>query len=183
MSRRLLLIRHGRPEYIPLHKSMNMHIQAYDQADIDLSCAPPKRLWSLLEDVTQWYCSPLPRAISSLTILKPVYKPVISTLFREAPLPLKDKPAGISLKIWLAWLRGRWIQGVLSAQESYDECLERSKSAVDYLLSDMKDKNVAAVMGHGFFNYLMARECIKRGWKQKASTRGYWSVRIMIEKQ
>ncbi len=177
-----MLIRHGRPLLTTPFLNMPSHLKAYDEAAIDTAFSPPKKLFEQLTSVQSWFCSPLPRAQQSLELLAPSVQPVISDLFCEAPLPAREKPRFLPLSFWLAFLRGRWMQGRLSASESYSQCLQRAEAAADFILDYIKTDENAALMGHGFFNLLLSNALKKKGWKQTHSGKGYWSLQRLAKR-
>jgi len=180
MSGRILLLRHGRPNLSRPYHPIPTHYRVYDQALVDPSLPPPKNLLQQITQVTKCICSPLPRALSSLDMLLPRVKPIISDLFREAPLPEIPKPGIIPLPLWLIFLRGRWIQGHYSSDESYSECQERADKASDFLLGHIETDSPILLMGHGFFNHLLSQSLQEKGWEQTHSDQGYWSWRTLI---
>jgi len=73
------------------------------------------------------------------------------------------------------------MQGRLPASESYPECRARARKGVDLLVDGMQSHTVTALMGHGFFNFLLSKELKKRGWQLKQSGQGFWSLRILTQ--
>lgn len=181
MNRAIILIRHGRPDLPHKAPPLPEYLDTYDQATIDMSLPPPEALLALTRFIDVWFCSPLPRARHSLEMVSPHARPLFDDLFKEAPLPRRPKPTFVPLPIWLAYLRGRWMQGRIAASEPIEECLARSQKAVDTMLSSIPDDTEGALMGHGFFNHLLAQALMDRGWRRAASGRGFWSVHHLIE--
>lgn len=182
-SPRILLVRHGKPSLEKKVATMSEWLQGYDEAKIDPRHPPPARLQALAAEVDVWLCSSLPRATSSLALLAPTAKPLVHDIFKEAPLPPVEKPQWLPLGFWLAYLRGRWMQGSLNASESLQDCQKRTQKAVEIIASHTGQEHTIGVMGHGFFNHLMVEVLKTQGWRQTYFGRGFWSHRTLALKR
>ncbi len=87
-------------------------------------------------------------------------------IFREVELPkctfgqfIKCKPA-----VWLVVLRLLWMAGYSQSCESYKQARKRAKIGAERLVQYAKNKHTVVLVGHGFFNRLLAKELEKMGW-------------------
>lgn len=117
--------------------------------------------------------SDLTRAIQSAKYLNPKVKPISDHLFRETELPfLTMKTFDIKLRpsIWAIIMRILWFCGYSNDCESLSNAKLRAKKASQKLI-DYAEKNKSIVLvGHVFFNMLIAKELKKKGWKGKQIT-------------
>jgi len=124
--------------------------------------------------------SDLKRSIESAKILRNNVHIMTDTLFREVELPIPSSKLGnIKLKpqVWSGILRCLWFCGYSNSCESYESAKERAKQAAGQLIEYAEEYHSVVVVGHGFFNLLLAKELIKRGWNgQKMKSSKHWSV-------
>ena len=93
-------------------------------------------------------------------------------LFRETELPTITKLWGIKLKpsIWALILRCLWFGGYSRGCESLSNAKGRAKKASELLVKYAQEHTSVVLIGHGFFNMLIAEELQKTGWKGKRKT-------------
>lgn len=112
--------------------------------------------------------SDLTRSIESARLLNSNVTAVSDLLFRETELPIPSV-RGIKLNpsTWSLILRCLWFLGYSRGCESLHEAKDRAKK-VSRLLVEYAKKHISIVLvGHGFFNMLIAKELQKMGWKGK----------------
>lgn len=113
--------------------------------------------------------SDLKRSVESAKLLNPNLKAISIPLFRETELPVPSaKLLGLKLNpsIWAVILRCLWFCGYSMGCESLSYAKQRAQKA-SKLLNEYAQKNKSvALVGHGFFNMLIAKELKK--WVGKA---------------
>ena len=112
------------------------------------------------------FSSHLSRSVESASLLN-AEGTVSDSLFREAELPhinrdiLKVKmPPGL----WAVSLRVIWLLGYSKGCESYRSTKRRALQAADKLIESAESHQTVVLVGHGFFNRMIARELRKKGW-------------------
>ncbi|MEK5215856.1 histidine phosphatase family protein [Psychrobacillus sp. FSL H8-0487] len=117
--------------------------------------------------------SDLKRSIDSACLLNPASKTISDPLFRETELPahptilfnLKLKPNN-----WAVILRILWFCGYSKECESYSKAKLRATMASQQLINYANEHESIVLVGHGFFNILIAKELRKMGWKGTRTT-------------
>ncbi len=101
--------------------------------------------------------------------------------FIEAPLPPPRFPEWVKLspRIWgfLARFWWWWFNHH-EGEESRREAQGRSRLAADHLIALAADGTDVLLVAHGFFNAMIGRALVARGWRRTLG-RGYryWSIR------
>ncbi|WP_186578786.1 histidine phosphatase family protein [Aquibacillus kalidii] len=170
------LIRHGRSKHktgkaILLSELVNWN-ENYDESGILMEDSYPKKTLETVKHSRLVLTSDLKRAKESARILihNPEKSIISLSLFREAELPkitTKLFTIALSPKIWALVLRILWIFGVSNKCESYKEAKKRADEACDVLQRHAKIYTSVTLVGHGFFNSLIARKLRKKGWLGK----------------
>ncbi|KIL51139.1 phosphoglycerate mutase family protein [Jeotgalibacillus campisalis] len=103
---------------------------------------------------------------------------ISDSLFREVDIPsLPSAFDRIQLKahVWAMILRSLWFMGYSRECESLKEAKIRAKAAAQKLISYAQEHEEAALVGHGFFNRLIAKELQAAGWQGKTrSSLRHW---------
>ena len=111
--------------------------------------------------------------------MNPNLKAISIPLFRETELPTPlTKLYGLKLNsnIWAVILRCLWFCGYSRGCESFSNAKNRAEKASELLVEYAKEHTSVVLVGHGFFNILIARELQKAGWKGKKKTSAkHWS--------
>ena len=99
--------------------------------------------------------------------------------FRETELPTFPRILGLKLSPnnWAVVFRCLWFSGYSRRCESVANAKRRAKLASEQLVKYAEEhKSVIVVVGHGFFNRLIAEELKKMGWegKRKSSAK-HWN--------
>lgn len=173
----IILARHGRPRiYQPANIRQNASewLAQYDVVGICEDSLPVRNLLGNGPGVV--LASSLPRSVESARRLAGEARLLIDPLFREvgfgvAYLGSLRFPVGIwSLLAPLFWLL-RWCRGA----ESRQAVSARAARAVDVLITYAEAYGQVVLVGHLFFNWFLARELRRRGWRRSGLPRlGYW---------
>ncbi|MFX3661524.1 MAG: histidine phosphatase family protein [Ectobacillus sp.] len=122
--------------------------------------------------------SPEKRATQSAALLTGSLTFVQNPLFREVALPLSPPvPEWIKLKPggWFVVSRAFWLAGYSKNVESYEQARQRAKQATDLLIGYALCYQKVVLVGHSFFNSMIAKELKVRGWIGPAlQNREYW---------
>jgi broad specificity phosphatase PhoE len=181
------LIRHGRPalDVAPRtsHHGFRQYIDAYEEAGLDPKDAPPEELQDLLAELDAVFTSGRPRAHDSARALAPHAELVVDPLFVEAPLASPRIPL-LRMKVpkWAVVARVLWHVGYYPEIENYRRAKHRAVHAADILVGRAKQDGSAALVAHGYFNFLIGRELRRRGFKKSGSHRAkFWNA-VIYEK-
>lgn len=105
-------------------------------------------------------------------------------LFIEAPLPPPNFPAWLKLSpsVWGFIARfWWWFFNHHEGQETRAEATARAAQAANLLEEMAAGGEDVLVLAHGFFNFMIGRELMRRGWRM-AANQGYkyWSNRRFV---
>ena len=177
---KITLLRHGKPDFkIPKRttsKEIVNLIKGYDKAGIAADSLPPASSIDMANNVKVIICSHLPRSLESAQKLtqQPIY--LSDALFREADLPSTNGSfPKLPATLWLIIFRLLWLLGYAKNGESIVITRQRARQATEKLVELAQQHHHVLLVGHGVFNYLIARELTKAGWKSsKKSPREHW---------
>ncbi len=181
---RIILIRHGRPA-IPTaprtsHREFRTYIDDYEQAGLDPDSVPPDELQDLVGELTAVFTSGRKRSDDSAKVLAPNAELIADPLFDEAPLASPRIPI-LKMKVpkWAVVARILWHAGYHPEIENYRKAKHRAAQAADILMHRARAEGVAALVAHGYFNFLIGRELRHRGFKKSGSHRArFWNAVI-----
>ena len=181
---RIILVRHGRPA-IPTsprtsHGGFRTYIDDYEQAGLDPDSAPPDELQDLIGELTAVFTSGRKRADDSAKVLAPHAELIADPLFAEAPLASPRIPI-LRMKVpkWAVVARILWHAGYHPEIENYRRAKHRAAQAADILMHRARAEGTAALVAHGYFNFLIGRELRHRGFKKSGSHRArFWNAVI-----
>lgn len=173
----IILARHGRPQvYQPssIRQNASEWLAQYDVVGI---CEDSLPVQDLLGDGPGLVlASSLPRSVESAKRLAGDSRLLIDPLFREVGFGIAHLgnlrfPVGIwSLITPLFWLL-RWCRNA----ESTQAVRTRAARAADMLIMQARAYGRVVLVGHLFFNWFLARELRRRGWRRAGLPRlGYW---------
>ena len=180
---RLLLIRHG-PSAHPAPRGwldlagVERYLEAYDAAGI-LDDVPPAAVLREVAAARLVVASDLPRAIASAERLVGRAPEAVSPLLRETRLRVPSwAPRRAPLAVWatvmhLSWLLDR-ARGVAPP-----DARERARLAAAWCGERCGEPDgTVAVVTHGIFRLLLARELVAAGWRAAPGRQSYanWSV-------
>ena len=185
---RIILIRHGKPhiDVAPTHSHHGFrdYIDAYEAAGLDPADAPPEELQDLVGELSSIYTSDRKRSHESAKALSPNAELIADPLFVEAPLASPRIPL-LKMKVtkWAVISRVLWYAGYHPEIENYRRAKHRAVQACDILTARANSDGAAALVAHGYFNYLIGRELRKRGFKQAGTHRArFWNAVIYERK-
>lgn len=180
----IILARHGKSSFDMRKQISGSGLAAaldnYDAAGIDKHSHPPQALRSVIQSSTRIFTSDLPRSLESASRLHPEGDFLSLPLFREAPLPRNfPVPYRLSATAWTVIARVCWFFGYAGDVESYAQVRRRADEAAQHLIQHASDSGRVALIGHGLFNILIAKQLVRKGWsgpKKRSSHHWGWSI-------
>ena len=178
---RVILIRHGRPNIATAprtsHSEFRSYIDAYEEAGLDPESMPPEELQDLLGELDAVFTSERRRSVDSARALAPHAELIADPLFAEAPLASPPIPL-LKMKVpkWAVVARILWHAGYHPEIENYRRAKHRAVQAADILVKRARTDGAAALVAHGYFNYIIGRELRRRGFRKSGSHRAqFWN--------
>jgi broad specificity phosphatase PhoE len=179
VAMRIILIRHGRPN-IPTaprtsHSEFRSYIDDYEAAGLDPESMPPEELQDLLGELDAVFTSERKRSVDSARALAPHAELIADPLFAEAPLASPPIPL-LKMKVpkWAVVARILWHAGYHPEIENYRRAKHRAVQAADILVKRARTDGAAALVAHGYFNYIIGRELRRRGFRKTGSHRAHF---------
>jgi len=185
---RILLIRHGQP-HIELrprtsHAEFAEYIDAYETAGLSPSNLPPEELRDLVRELDHVLTSGRPRSHQSAAALAPHAELIADPLFAEAPLASPPIPL-LKLRVpkWAVMSRILWHAGFHPEIENSRAAAKRAVQAADILIARAAKAGMTALVAHGYFNWMIGRVLLKRGFQRTGSHQAhYWNTVIYESK-
>jgi len=181
---RILLIRHGQPhiELSPRtsHAGFAEYIDAYEQAGLSPTNLPPAELRDLVRELDHVFTSDRPRSHQSAAALAPHAELIADPLFCEAPLASPRIPL-LSMRVpkWAVVSRILWHAGFHPEIENPRGAAKRAVQAAEILIARAKTNGATALVAHGYFNWMIGRVLLKRGFQRTGSHQArYWNTVI-----
>ena len=177
------LIRHGKSQLTENDKinfaEFKKWVENYDFNGVFEESTYPEVTIQKVATAKVVVTSDLKRSIVSAGLLNPKTKTISDPLFRETELPANPTMLfNIKLKPnnWAVILRLLWFSGYSNDCESFSQAKLRAKKASQQLIYYANEHESIVLVGHGFFNMLIAKELQKMGWKgkRKAGTK-HWN--------
>jgi len=179
---RIVLIRHGQP-HIDLrprtgHAGFSDYIDDYEAAGLAPSSLPPEELRDLVKELTQVFTSDRPRSRQSAQRLAPHAELTVDPLFAEAPLASPRLPfLHMQVPKWAVVSRILWHAGFHPEIENPRQSRARAIKATDILVARAKEAGQAALVAHGYFNWMIGRQLLKRGFHRTGTHQArYWNT-------
>lgn len=179
---RIVLIRHGQPAIDPAprtgHPGFRDYIDSYEASGLDPASAPPEELQDLVRELGQVFTSGRKRADESARALAPGAELIADPLFAEAPLASPPIPL-LRMKVtkWAVVSRILWYAGFNPRIENYRRARRRAREAAIILIAKAEKDGRAALVAHGYFNYLIGVMLRRRGFTQTGSHKArYWNA-------
>lgn len=187
VAQRILLIRHGQP-HIALsprtsHTGFADYIDAYEEAGLSPSNLPPEEVRDLARELDHVFTSGRPRSQQSAAALAPHAELIADPLFAEAPLASPPIPL-LNMRVpkWAVVSRILWHAGFHPEIENPRAAAKRAVQAAEILMARAAEKGVTALVAHGYFNWMIGRVLVKRGFKRTGSHQArYWNT-VIYEK-
>lgn len=177
----IVLIRHGRPAIatapVASHHEFREYIDDYEEAGLDPADAPPGELRDLMGEIGAVFTSGRKRAAESAKALAPNAELIVDPLFAESPLASPRIPL-LKMKVtkWAVVSRLMWYAGFSPRIEGYRKSKRRAREAADILIKRAMKEGGAALVAHGYFNYLIGIELRRRGFVQTGRHKAkYWN--------
>jgi broad specificity phosphatase PhoE len=180
------LVRHGEPA---LSRKIRFNAKSYgdwwaiyEEGGLHANQSPPARVINLARSAPVLLVSTRRRSHESMQVLAPGRTYVEDEVFIEAPLPpppfpswlkLSPKKWGFIMRFW--W----WYFNHHKGGESRKDAWVRSDAAADKLIALAEKGEAVVLVAHGFFNVMIQKSLIKRGWRRTLHEGGfrYWSIR------
>ncbi|MGD7044749.1 histidine phosphatase family protein [Jeotgalibacillus proteolyticus] len=175
------LIRHGKSTHTRskrlTQKELQNWFERYNEAGVRKEKRYPPSTVKQISLANAVLTSDLNRAIESAGFLQTEIL-LSDSLFREVDIPRLPKELDtIKLKAntWAIILRSLWFLGYSRECESLKEATTRAEEAAHMLIANAQEYGTVALIGHGFFNRLIAKELQAAGWKGKTrSSLRHW---------
>ncbi len=182
----ITLVRHGEPA---LSRKIRFNAKGYGQwwgryeeGGLLAEQSPPEQVLKLAETATVLLASTRRRSQESMRILAPGRDYTEHAELIEAPLPpppfpdwlhLSPKKWGFLARFW--W----WFFNHHQGQETRAQAHARSDAAAMRLIALAQQGHAVVVVAHGFFNVMIEKSLIARGWTRTLHQGGYryWSAR------
>lgn len=171
------LIRHGKSRWIDNSRitcqEFKIWVDKYDNNGVFEENYFPAVTLKIISTANIVITSDLQRSVESANLLNPNLKAISLSLYRETELPTPlTKLRGLKLNpnIWAVILRCLWFSGYSRGCESLSSAKYRSKKAAELLVEFAQELETVVLVGHGFFNMLIANELQKMGWEGKKKT-------------
>ena len=184
---RIILIRHGQPAIALAprtgHHGFRDYIDAYEAAGLEPSSLPPEELQGLVKDLGAVFTSGKPRAHQSAARLAPHAQLIADPLFVEAPLASPPLPL-LKLQVpkWAVMSRILWHMGFTPGIENYRRARHRAAQAADILVGRAQGTGAAALVAHGYFNWMIGRQLRRRGFVKRGTHQArYWNTVIYVK--
>jgi broad specificity phosphatase PhoE len=181
---RILLIRHGQP-HIALrprtdHAGFAGYISAYEEAGLSPANLPPGELADLVRELDQVFTSGRPRSHQSAQRLAPHAELIADPLFVEAPLASPPLPwLAMRVSKWAVVSRILWHMGFHPGIEKPRAATDRAIQAAEMLIARARKTGTAALVAHGYFNWMIGRQLARRGFARTGSHQArYWNTVI-----
>ena len=188
MTCRIILVRHGQP-HIALgprtsHAGFADYIDAYEKAGLSPSDLPPAEVRDLMRELDHVFTSGRPRSHQSAAALAPHAELLADPLFAEAPLASPPIPL-LNMRVpkWAVVSRVLWHAGFHPEIENPRAAAKRAGQAADILIARARKNGVTALVAHGYFNWMIGRVLLKRGFQRTGSHQArYWNT-VIYEKK
>ena len=181
---RIILIRHGQPDIALApktgHRGFHAYIHAYEAAGLEPASLPPDELRDLVKELDAVFTSGKPRAHQSAARLAPHAELIADPLFVEAPLASPPLPL-LAMRVpqWAVMSRILWHAGFTPGIENYRRARHRAAQAADILVARARKNGAAALVAHGYFNWMIGRQLRRRGFAKRGIHQArYWNTVI-----
>lgn len=171
------IIRHGKSQHTERNKitcsEFRNWMKKYDSNGVYEKESYPSTTLKKVSTANIVITSDLKRAIDSAALLTAKNENISYSLFRETDLPACPPLfARIKLNptIWAIFLRVLWFSGYSKECESLKEANVRAEKATQKLIEYATKHDSVVLVGHGFFNRLIAKELKDKGWNGKRRT-------------
>jgi len=168
-AKRITLARHG-PVSVSLRTRIAGHqfgefVNELQASGVASTPGPSSESCSLAQAAGILVSSDLHRSVQSAQLLAPDKLALTDSLFREAQVPM-TVPSFLALRrsTWVVIARVIWLFRSWPGVESRLAARERAVVAAGRLEELADQHSSVFLVGHGYFNLLIARELRGRGW-------------------
>jgi len=178
----ITLLRHGEPAFklsgVVRAKELQGITRSYDASGI--VDGPPPQVVEALWSNKYIVCSDLMRSLDSAEAFAFDEIHRVDRLFREAAMPHFGSGAlALPIGLWVVLLRSLWLFGFSRNGESFTHTKARARLAARRLTELAARHERVLLVGHGFINYLIARELRAGGWHgPKQPGKRYWEYGV-----
>lgn len=160
------------------------YIDDYEAAGLDPASLPPQELRELVRELDTVFSSDRARSHQSARALAPHAQLISDSLFVEAPLASPRIPwLNMQVPKWAVLSRILWHAGFHPKIENARGARMRAVRAADLLIARAREKGVAVLVAHGYFNWMIGRELARRGFARTGSHQArYWNAVTYQEK-
>jgi len=179
---KITLLRHGRPEFQLAGnvkaRDLGKIVTSYDMSGI-VGDAPNDAI-ELTKEHNIIVCSDLHRSRQSTVALGVAEVYLATPLFNETIVPhFTSGSIKLPIGVWILVLRALWYMGYSRNGESLTATKERAKYAAQELIKLAQQFDRVLLVGHGFFNFFIARELLSNSWLGPAQPgRNYWGYGV-----
>ena len=180
----IVLLRHGMPVIDHDRRlsasEFGQWVSAYNEAGINIGCAPSQAAIEQAKKCTFVVCSNLPRSLESAKTLGLESIDVCESMFREFDMPHANwRFPRLSPGTWAVVFRLMWAAGYSRNAESFEEARERARNCTERLVELASEHGRVLFVGHGSLNWFVARYLKKVGWAGPAKAPGkYWEYGV-----
>lgn len=164
------LITHGPvniPSYFMNAKAFRLWLEQYKQAELVSSSTFPTKTADIVRQAKRVVTSDAACTVQSAAALLSSLSFAQNNQFREISIPeqlptvpwLKLKPSA-----WILLSRALWLAGYSDQEESYKQAEQRAQLTAELLIGYALCDDKIALIGHAFFNSMIAKELRKKGW-------------------
>lgn len=185
MASTIVVIRHGRvaiaSDVLFSREDFLRYVEDYDAAPLCSDSRPPEELLERLRLARRLFASELPRARESSRILFLDRDIRYDAMFNEEPHHLVPRlPFRMPLLAWFAWSRF----GEAMSPSLHRAVAARGSIAAKRLIVEAHH-GPTALIGHGWFNRVIARSLIESGWRCSLRHGGSepWSFRVFSSRE
>jgi len=168
-AKRIILARHG-----PVSASLRARIAGHQFAEfinelqasgLVSNASPPLESLSLAQAAAILVTSDLFRSVQSAQLLAPGKLAISDSVFREVHVPATFRSSVVLRRsTWIVIARVLWLCRTWPGIESRIAARDRAVDAARRLEQLVEQYGSVFLVGHGYFNQLIARELRARGW-------------------
>ena len=168
-AKRIILARHG-PVAVSLRTRIAGHqfaefLNELEASGIVSNASLPLDSSSSAQAAANLVTSDLFRSLQSAQLLAPGKPAISDSVFREAQVPASFRsPIVLRRSTWIVIARVLWLCRTWPDVESRITARARARDAVRRLEQLVEHYGSVFLVGHGYFNQLLARELRLRGW-------------------
>jgi broad specificity phosphatase PhoE len=185
----ITLIRHGKSLWTE-NKPIAGHefkkwVEQYDSQGVYEETTFPQGTLEKIRTANIVITSDLKRSMESAKFLKPNVTVISNPLFRETGMPVAKIGVKLNANTWAVLLRCLWFVGYSNGCESVSQAKRRAEAAARFLVKTAKEHQSVVLVGHGFFNRMIAKELLKVGWTgtRKTSAKHWGSTTYRFEQE